>query len=155
MFDFFSSLFQSLLNGILGGVNWLASSIGNFFTEFFNGITQFLINLFSPLILFFQGFWYLITSLFNIIVLIVQVILGMLGVLTAIIGGVINTFSELLGFSGSTAYYALPSAYQQGFNAVIGLLGQTGFNTMAYIMAVFVWIATVYAAIKIAGSGGG
>lgn len=151
MYTFFQSLFQWLLNGIISIAQWF----GSIFTGFFNAIKSFLTALFGPVILLLGGIWYLITSLFNIVVLIVKVVLGLLGVVTAIVGGVFNTFSGLMGFSGSTSYYALPSAYQQGFSAVTGLMSQTGFNTLAYIMASFVWMGTAYAVIKIAGGQGG
>ena len=151
MYTFFQSLFQFLLNGIISIAQWF----GSIFTGFFNAIKSFLTSLFGPVILFVGGIWYLITSIFNIIVLIVRVVLGLLGVVTAIVEGVLNTFSGLMGFSGSTSYYALPSAYQQGFNAVTGFISNSGFNTLAYIMATFIWMATAYAVIRIAGGNGG
>ena len=151
MYDFFQSIFQWLLNGIISIAHWF----GGIITGLFNGIKAFFAALFGPIILLLGGIWYLITSVFNIIVLIVRVVLGLLGFVTAIVGGVFNTFSGLMGYSGSTSYYALPSAYSQGFNAVTGVLNQTGFNTIAYIMATFVWMATAYAVIKIAGGQGG
>lgn len=151
MYDFFQTLFQSLLNGIISIANWF----GSIFTGFFNAIKSFFTALFGPIILLIGGIWYLITSIFNVIVLVIKVVLGLLGVVIAIIGGVFNTFSGLLGFSGSTSYFALPSAYQQGFGAVTGFLNQTGFNTIAYIMASFVWMGTAYAVIRIAGGNGG
>lgn len=151
MYAFFQSLFQNLLNSIISLAQWF----GGIFTGLFNAIKSFFTTLFGPIILLVGGIWYLITSLFSIIVLIIQVVLGLLGVVVAVIGGVINTFSGLLGFSGSTAYYALPSAYQQGFSAVTGFISNSGFNTIAYIMAAFVWMATAYAVIKIAGGNGG
>jgi|GEM_PF-3444378 len=151
MYAFFQSLFQNLLNGISSIANWF----GSIFTAFFDGIKSFFTALFGPIILFLGGIWYLITSIFNIIVLIVQVVLGLLGVVSAVVGGVFNTFSGLMGFSGSTAYYALPSAYQQGFNAVTGFISDSGFNNLAYIMATFIWMGTAYAVIKIAGGGQG
>lgn len=151
MYYFFQSLFQYLLNGIISIAQWF----GSIFTGFFNAIKSFFTALFGPIILLLSGIWYLITSIFNIIVLVIKVILGLLGVVVAIVGGVFNTFSGLMGFSGSTSYFALPSAYQQGFSAVTGFLNQTGFNTIAYIMAAFVWMGTAYAVIKIAGGSGG
>lgn len=151
MYTFFQTLFQYLLNGIISVAQWF----GNIFTGFFNAIKNFFTALFGPIILLIGGIWYLITSIFNIIVLVIKVILGLLGVVVAVISGVINTFSGLMGFSGSTAYYAIPSSYQQGFNAVTGFFSNTGFNTIAYIMAAFVWMATAYAVIKIAGGNGG
>lgn len=151
MFVFFQSLFQSLLNGINSGLQWF----GGIFTGFFDGIKNFFTNLFGPIVYFLLGLGYLFSSIFNIIVLTVQVVLGLLGVILAVVGGVINTFSGLMGFSGSTSYYVLPSAYQQGFTAVTGFLSNSGFNTLAYIMASFIWMGTAYAVIKIAGGNGG
>lgn len=151
MYAFFQSLFQYLLNGINATALWF----GSVFTGFLDAIKSFFTALFGPIVLFVGGIWYLITSIFDIIVLIIQVVLGLLGVVSAVVGGVFNTFSGLMGFSGSTAYYALPSAYQQGFNAVTGFISNSGFNTLAYIMATFIWMSTAYAVIKIAGGGQG
>jgi len=150
MYEFFKSLFQSLLNGIISIAQWF----GSIFTGFFNAIKSLLINLFEPIVLFIGGIWYLITSIFSVIVLIVKVVLGLLGVVYAIVGGVFSTFSGLLGFAGSTDNFVIPDAYQQGFSAVIGFISNSGFNTLAYIMASFVWLGTAYAVIKIAGGQG-
>ena len=150
MFTFFQSIFQSLLNGISSIAQWFGSLI----TNFFNALKSFITAIFGPIVLLVGGIWYLITSIFNIVVLVIKVVLGLLGVVVAVIGGVINTFSGLMGFSGSTSYYVLPGVYQQGFSAVTSLLGSTGFNTLAYIFAAFVWMGTAFAVIKIAGNGG-
>lgn len=147
MFEYFQSLGQSLLNGIISIANWF----GGLFVGLFNGLKNFITTLFSPLILFVQGIWYLITSLFNIVILVIQVVQGLFYVVGGVIGGILNTFSQLMGFSGSTSYYYLPSAYSQGFSSVTGFLNQTGFNSMAYIAAFFIWMLTAYAVIRIAG----
>ncbi|EGW40146.1 hypothetical protein [Desulfosporosinus sp. OT] len=151
MYAFFQSIFQGLLNGLISIAHWFGSII----LGLFNAIKSFFTALFGPIILLLGGIWYLITNIFEVIVLIIKVVIGLLSVVFAIFGGVLNTFSGLMGFSGSTSYYALPGAYQQGFNTVTGFISQTGFNTIAYIMATFVWLATAYAVIKIAGGNGG
>lgn len=147
MYNFFQSLSQGLFNGISAIANWFGGLLSNLF----GGLKDFITSLFAPLILLFQGIWYLITSIFTVVVLVIQVILGLFYVAAGIIGGIFTTFSSLMGFTGSTSYYYLPSAYQQGFNSVTDVLNQSGFNTLAYIVAAFVWMMTAYALIKIVG----
>lgn len=147
MYNFFNSLGQHFMNGITNIANWF----GSIFQLFFTGIKGFITSLFKPLILLFEGIWYLITSIFTIVVLVIKLILGLFHVVAAVIGGIFTTFGQLLGFTGTTSYYYLPSAYSQGFYGVADILNQAGFNTIAYIMAAFVWMLTAYAVIKIAG----
>lgn len=148
MYEFFQSLGQNILNGIIIIANWF----GNIFSAIYNAIKSFFALLLKPIINFFQGVWYLITKVFDIVVLVVQVIFGLFHVVWSVIIGIFHTFSSLMGFSGSTDYYYLPNAYQQGWDGVTGIFNQTGFHTIASIMIVFVWILTAYAVIKIAGS---
>lgn len=147
MYEFFQGLFQYLLNAIVSIANVLIGIPG----ALFNAFKSFMVQLFGPILLLFQGIWYLITSIFNIVILVVQVILGLFYVAAGVIGGIFSTFSQLMGFSGNTAYYNVPSAYSQGFSAVANFFSQTGFSNIAYIAAVFVWMLTAYAVIRIAG----
>lgn len=147
MYEFLQNLGQNIVNGIGQMFSWL----GNVFIGMFNALKEFFASLFRPLLLFFQGFWYLITKCFDIVVLAVQVIFGLFKVLMSIIIGVFNTFSGLMGFSGSSDYHYVPGVYQQGYNGVANVLNQTGFSTIAIIMTVFIWLATTYAVVRIAG----
>ncbi|MCK9313796.1 MAG: hypothetical protein M0P20_07090 [Methanocorpusculum sp.] len=147
MYTFFQGLIQGLMNGITSIANWF----GSIFYNIFNALKSFFTFLLEPVILLFEGIWYLITSIFSIVVLVVKLILGIFHVVFAIIGGIFTTFGQLLGFTGTTSYYSLPSAYEPGFTSVLSILNQTGFNTIAYIFVVFVWMATAYAVINIAG----
>lgn len=147
MYEFFQSLFQHLLNGIITIANWF----GQIFQNLWNGLKQFFALLFEPLLLFFKGLWYLITKVFDIVVLSVQVIFGLFKVVWAIVAGIFNTFASLMAFSGTTDYYYLPGAYQQGWDGVAGFFVRTGLNTIALVCCVFCWILTAYAVIKIAG----
>ena len=147
MFEFFQSLGQNILNGINQLFIWLAGVFVNLWDSF----KEFFAALFRPLLLFFHGVWYLLTKCFDIVVLVVQVIFGLFKVITSIIVGIFNTFSSLMGFSGSTSYYRMPGAYQQGYDGIANLLNQTGFSTIASIMMVLVWMITAYAIICIAG----
>lgn len=147
MYQFFQSLGQNLLNGIITAFQWL----GNLFSNLWSSFTSFLSQLFQTVILFFQGIWYLLTKVFDIVVLVVQVLFGLFKVVWGVVGGIFHTFAQLMGFSGSTDYYYMPHAYQQGFSGVTGFLGQTGFNTIALIATAFIWMLTAYAIIKIAG----
>ncbi|MEL7656938.1 MAG: hypothetical protein AAGU75_13650 [Bacillota bacterium] len=147
MYNFFQSLIQNMMNAITNIANWF----GSIFQGFFTGIKGFITTLFKPLILLFEGVWYLITNLFSIVVLVIKLILGLFHVVAAVIGGIFSTFGQLLGFTGITSYYHLPTAYHEGFYGIANILNQAGFNTVAYIMAAFVWMITAYAVIRIAG----
>ncbi|SHK92507.1 hypothetical protein [Desulforamulus aeronauticus] len=148
MYEFFRGLGREIVNAIV--------SIANFFSgiiqDIWIALKNFLSKLFETVILFFQGVWYLIAKVFDIVVLVVQVIFGLFKLVWGVVAGIFQTFSSLMGFSGSTDYYYLPHAYQSGWDEVIKLLSKTGFNTLAAIIAVFVWMATAYAIIRIAGS---
>lgn len=147
MFEFFQSLAQNIVNGIDQMFAWL----GGIFSSLWNSFKEFIAALFRPLLLFFQGIWYLLTKCFDIVVLVIQVVFGLFKVVISVIFGIFNTFAQLLGFSGSTDYYYMPGAYQQGYYGVSGFLNQTGISTIALIFAVFIWIMTAYAIIRIAG----
>lgn len=147
MYEFFQSLFQYIANFIIGIAHWF----GQLLTNLWEGFKQFIALIFRPLLLFFQGLWYLLEKCFDIVVLAVQVIFGLFKVMGSIILGVFHTFAGLMGFSGRTDYYYLPQVYQQGWDGVFNFLSVTGVNTIALIMAVFVWLLTAYAVIRIAG----
>lgn len=147
MYEFFQSLGQNIVNGIIAAFHWLGSTISNLWNSF----TSFLSQLFQTVILFFQGIWYLITKIFDIVVLVVQVLFGLFKVVWGIVQGIFHTFAQLMGFTGSTDYYYMPGAYQRGWSGVTDFLGQTGFHTIALIATAFVWMLTAYAIIRIAG----
>lgn len=147
MFEFFQSLGQHILDGIIFIANLFINLISNIWVAF----KEFIADLFRIVILFFKGVWYLIEKVFDIVVLVVQVIFGLFKVVWSVVIGIFNTFSTMLGFRGSTDYYNIPQAYQQGFDGVTGFLNQTGLNTIAMVAMVFVWILTAYAVIRIAG----
>lgn len=147
MFEFFQGLGQNIIGAIVSIFSWL----GNFISDLFDGFKEFTAAIFRNLLLFFNGIWYLLTKCFDIVVLSVQVVLGLFKVLMSIIVGIFHTFTTLLGFSGSSDYFYLPLVYQKGYSGVADFLDQTGINTMALIMVVFIWIATAYAIIRIAG----
>lgn len=147
MYEFFQSLFQHLINAFHSFFTWL----GNVFHNFFEAIKNLFAALFKPVINFFQGIFYLLGKCFYIAVLVIQVIFGIFKVIGAVITGAIHTFSQLLSFGGSTSYYHMPGAYQQGWSTVVSFVNSTGMSTIAVIMTVFVWLMTAYAVIKIAG----
>ena len=147
MFEFLQSLGQGIVNGLKTMFAWL----GSLFVSIFNGVKEFIATIFRPLILFFQGLWYLLGKCFHIVVLVIQVIIALFKVLGSIIIGIISTFAQLLGYSGSSSYYYVPDAYQPGWNSVSTFLNQTGLSNIAMVMAVFIWIMTAYAVIKIVG----
>lgn len=148
MYNFFQSLAQKILNGIIYVAHWF----GNLFSNIWSAFKYFIAEIFKPIILFFQGVFYLLEKVFDIVVLVIQVIFGLFKVVWGVVSGIFHTFSTLLSYSGSTGYYHLPSAYRHGWESVTGFFGQTGFNTLALVLLVFVWIVTAYAVIKIAGS---
>jgi len=147
MFEFLQSLGQNIVNGIAQMFAWL----GGIINSLWSGFKEFIAAILRPLLLFFQGIWYLLTKCFDIVVLAVQVIFGLFKVIMSIIVGIFHTFSSLLGFSGSSDYYYIPSAYQNGYNGVTNFMNQTGLSTIAIIMMVFIWMGTAYAVIRIAG----
>jgi len=134
---------------ISGLFSWLGQEIN----AFFSGIVKFFETLLQPIIFISQGFYYLLQQVFNIVILVVQVIFGLFQVLLCIILGVFNTFSQLSSYSGSTQYYNLPSNYLIWFRSVTGFFNTTGMNQVAAILCVFIWIATAIVIIKMAGSG--
>lgn len=147
MYQFFQTLAQKILNGIISIAHWF----GNLFSNIWEAFKHFLAQLFETIILFFKGVWYLIEKVFDIVVLVVQVIFGLFKVVWGVVSGIFHTFSTLLSYHGSTDYYRIPSAYRHGWEGVTSFFGQTGFNTVAIILLVFVWMLTAFAVIKIAG----
>ncbi len=147
MYEFFQGLFQNGINVLFILFTW----IGSLLDSFFGALKTVLVTLFQPVVTFFLGIAYLLTKCFYIAALVVQIIFGLFKVVLGVIMGVFNTFAQLLGFSGSTDYYYLPDAYQQGWNAVADVLNSTGVHTIAILMNVFVWLITAYAVIRIAG----
>jgi len=149
MFEFFQSIFQKLGDAFASAFSWL----GNLLASIFNAIKSFFATLFAPIILFFKGLFYVLERCFDIVVLVVQCIFGLFKVIGSVIVGIFHTFSQLMGFSGSTGYYHVPTAYDNGFDAVGNFMAQTGLNSIALIMAAFVWMLAAYAVIRIAGGG--
>jgi hypothetical protein len=147
MYEFFQDILQGLLNGVSSLFGWL----GNTLSSLWEALKQFVVSLLQPFLWLVTGFGYMLSNIFVLVVHVIQVIYGLFKVVGSVIVGAYNTFGQLLGFSGSTQYYVLPSAYQGGWGAVVNYLNQTGFNTIALIMAAFVWLLTAYAIIKIAG----
>lgn len=147
MYEFFQSLIQNLANAISSLFTWL----GGVLQSFFNALKEALVFILTPIINVFQWLLYTLSRAFLVVIWVLQVIYGLFKVLISIVYGVFNTFYGLLAFSGSTSYYILPEAYQEGWNQVANLLNGTGFSTIALIMAVFVWLMTAYAFIRIAG----
>lgn len=147
MYEFFHGLFENLLGGISSFFAWIGGLIGGFF----EGFKNVLVALFEPVLILVDGLYYLITQCFGIVVLVVQIIFGLFKVLGGVITGAYNTFSQLLNYSGSTDYYYMPQAYQGGWDVVTNFMDSTGISTIALIMAVFVWLATAYAVIRVAG----
>lgn len=147
MYEFFKGLFDGLLGGIGSFFTWLGSLLGSMF----NGLKSILIALFEPILIFLDGFVYLLTKCFSIVTLVVQLVFGMFKVLGGVIAGAFNTFSQLLNYSGSKSYHYMPEAYRPGWNVVKTFLDSTGLGTIALILCVFIWLATAYAVIRIAG----
>lgn len=147
MFEFFQSLFQRLADALGTAFSWL----GNLLASIFNAIKTFFATLLAPIILFFKGLFYVLDKCFDIVVLVIQVVFGLFKVIGSVILGIFHTFSQLMGFSGTTGYYHLPAAYDHGFDAVGDFMARTGLNTIALIMAAFVWMVAAYAVIRIAG----
>ena len=177
MLDFFHGLFSNLISALGGFFSWIGNglkdmlkgikgffrdlidALGDFFSwlgdllvDIFNAIKSFFAELFEPVILFFKGVVYLLTKCFQIVILVIQVIFGIFKLIGAVIEGIFNTFSQLLGYDGSTSHYYMPSAYSQGWDTVAGFFNSTGFSTIAVIMTVFIWMVTAYAVLRIAGS---
>jgi hypothetical protein len=152
MWQFFQDLIQSLADGIGDAFSWL----GGVLSSFFEALKHFFALLLQPLLSLVNGILYLLDQVFTIVVLVVQVVFGLFRLLGSVIVGLFNTFTQLLYFarpdgSGGLDYYHMPSAYSQGYNAVADFLGLTGFGTLALILAVFVWILTAWAVVKIVG----
>lgn len=147
----FSNLFSFLSNlgsEIVDGISSLANFLGRTLNNLFEALKQVLVWLFQPIYDLIMGFVYLLIKIGELLIFIVRIIARLFQIAEEIISEIYNT---LLGFSytGSTNYYHIPSAYNDLFQQVTGFFNQTGFNTIAYIMAVFVWILAAYAAIKI------
>ena len=147
MYEFFHGLFENQLGGISSFFAWIGGILGSLF----NGFKNILVALFEPILILVDGLYYLITQCFGIVVLVVQIIFGLFKVLGGVIAGAYNTFAQLLNYSGSTDYYYMPGAYRQGWDVVTNFMDSTGISTIALIMAVFIWMATAYVVIRIAG----
>lgn len=147
MYEFFQALIYNALDAIKGWFAWLGATLGSLW----NAFKQFMAAFFRPVILFFKAIFYVLNKVFALVVLIIQIIFGLFKVLIAVIVGIFNTFGNLFEFAGSTDYYYLPEAYQEGWGFVANFMNSTGLGTIALIMCVFLWMMTAYAVIKIAG----
>lgn len=148
----FSNLFgflSNLGNNIVSGIEQFANFIGNTLNNLFEALKQVLYWLFQPIFDFLAAIVFFFSKLMVIFLYIIRIIARLFEIAKEIISEIIGTLTGF-GYSGSTAYYNIPSAYGDSFSQVAGFFNQTGFNTIAYIMAVFVWILTAYTVVKIA-----
>lgn len=159
MFDFLGGAFTNILNWFgqklndlgqfLGGaIGELGNLIGGLLEKLLQGIVNVLSFLFRPILDILMGIWFFIQQLFNVVILVIQIIVRLFQIVGQMISEVI---SAIFGFkyTGSQVYYRLPNAYESGFMAVINFLDETGFSKIALIFAFFIWIMTAYAVIKI------
>lgn len=146
MYEFFEQIGQSILNGLA----YFFGILGNFLSNSFNTLLNFLAKLFTPIIWLVEGFLYLLNKIFYVVLLILDIIHYFFLVIWAIGEALFRTMFNF-NYTGSTAYYNLPSQYQQGYSAVSTFLRTTGFNTIALILAVFVWILGAIVIIRLIG----
>lgn len=146
MFEFFETIGQYILDGLA----YFFGVLGNFISGAFNTLLNFLGIIFKPILWLINGFLYLLEKIFQIVVLIIQIIYHLFLVLWSIAEGLFRTLFSF-NYTGTSQYYRLPSQYSEGFTAVSGFLSNTGFNTIALILAVFVWILGAIIIIRMIG----
>ena len=145
IFEFFRTAMQSIADAVSGVAGKIIESLQNFF----NALKTFFTNLFKPILDLISGIIYLLAQVFNIIKLIIQLVLTLLGVLIAVISGMFQTLIGLLSFGGDNDYFELHGEFSTMFIYVIDLVNSGGFNLIAGIVAVFVWIITARGLIRI------
>lgn len=146
MYEFLQGIGQAILNGLA----YFFGILGNFLSNAIQTLLNFLSKLFTPIIWLVEGFLYLLDRIFEIVILILEIIYYFFRVIF-LLGEALFRVIFNFNYTGSTAYYQLPSQYHQGYNAVSTFLGNTGFNTIALILAVFVWIFGAVVIIRIIG----
>lgn len=146
MFEFFGRLGQSILNGLA----YFFGVLGSFLSNSFNTLLNFLVDIFTPIIWLVKGFLYLLDRIFQIVLLILDIIRYFFTVVWALGEALFRVLTNF-NYTGSTEYYRLPSQYSEGYTAVTNFLSSTGFNKIALILAVFVWIFGAILIIRIIG----
>ena len=145
VFEFFRSAMQSIVDAVSGVAGRIIETLQNFF----NALKTFLVNLFKPILDLIYGIIYFLAQVFNIIKLVIQLVLTLFGVLIAVIGGMFRTLTGLLSFGGGSDYFELHGEFSAMFVYVIELVNSGGFNLIAGIVAVFVWILTARGLVRL------
>jgi hypothetical protein len=135
--DWLEKVFGTLIQAIVNG---------------FNSLYDLLVKIFTAVYLFFDGLMYFVHKVFNIAILIVQLIFSFFNLLKSLGEGLITTFSNL-SFTGSTANFSLNPTWQTYFSYGVGILHTMGFDIVAGIITFFIWIWTAWIVIRIIGFG--
>lgn len=152
MMDWLSTTFDRAVDALLGGLeglgNWFSSTFGSFFTS----ITDFLSSLFQPVIWIFDGLLYLIEKVIDLAATLVKVILLLIQVLFSAINGLVATF-QIFALWDPASSSTTQSVFSRGIGLVLDKLNPAGFDIVAQVLAVAVWIVSLTAVVRIVSGG--
>lgn len=146
-FNFLADVIKDLGQGLGNIFKSLFTWLGDLLKFLFQGLIDFIRNVFGKVFLFFDGLWYFIVSIITVIVLALKVILGLFGVLFAVIGGFFVTVFSFLSWSGAPA--PVHSAFGSGFDFFMSGFTQVGGNIIAGVISVIIWLLTIFIIFKI------
>ena len=91
---------------------------------------QFLAKPLGYLLSFFEGIFYFILQLFEVVVLIVMIFTAIFQFMFALVAGIFRTIKGFLTISPDAGDVSFPSVTNQGFQVVIDLVQPTGLMTV-------------------------
>lgn len=141
----------SAFNNLIGFLGRLFAPLFNLIGTGFNNLIHFLEKPLSLVYYFFDGVFYFIAQLFNVLVLVIKIFTAFFQFLGAIFTGVFRTIQMWLipGLSASPAY---PSASEQGFQTFFDVVSPTGLTTVIPVIAIaFCWFYFILKIISLFG----
>jgi hypothetical protein len=149
---------MNFIDNILSGFNSIIDFLGSLFDPLFklisggfNALLDFLEKPLSLVYYFFEGIFYFISKIFDVVVLVIQIFIAFFQFLGSISRGLFNTLHYWLipNLSDNTHF---PSASDQGFQTIMDLLQPTGLLTVVPVIAIaLTWIYFVMKVVALFG----
>lgn len=147
------TIYQSVIEPIRQYVEGATRSIRDILANFGRELSDVLGQLFSPILDFISGTFYVIDRVAAIVGLIIKILLLMIQVLFSVAEGLVRTLSSIASFDPSSVAPADKSGYAAGIDWFMAR--GWGLDILAQVLAVGVWIAAAAAIVRLVGTGGG
>lgn len=108
--------------------------------QIIQNVLEFIALPLSYLFYFFEGVFYFIGKLFEVLLLVLSIFIAIFQFMFAIAAGVLRTLKAMLFPNFTEAFINYPSASRTGFETVLDVIAPTGLLTVVPAIAtVFVW----------------